>query len=247
MIVLGATAPAAALQLSGGEIIGRMEQARDEGGADASSVLRLEIGSGDDALVRTVAIYRRRCGGEMRSLVVLRDPPDVSGTAVLTAARAGGRPDMWMYLPELGRVRQLNAFAQSERFMGSDLTYEDLGVMTIAGRDHRFLGEAELEGEPVYKVVSRPTPREETGRLLTWVNRATFLPVRIDTFDRVGAMVRTARFADVRDVRGIPTPFSIDLDNLESGRRTRLTLLEVDYFRDLDCNLFREERLAHLR
>jgi outer membrane lipoprotein-sorting protein len=247
-LALASSGAVTASELSGREIIVRMQQARLEGSEDASSVVRVEISSATgDQVTRTIAMYRRQCGDEFRNLVVFRDPPDLSGAALLTSSRPDRRPDMWMYLPELGRVRQLNAFAQSESFLGSDLTYEDLGAIAIDGRTHRFLTEASLDGEPVYKVDSEPRPGEPWGRVLSWVSRATFLPVRIEYFDRVGALIRVARFGDVRSVRGIPTPFSIEMENAETGHRTRLTLLAADYFRDLDCNLFREDHLARLR
>ena len=243
-----ASGAASGSEPSGHEIIVRMQHARLAGNEDASSVVRVEIASSSgDQTTRTVAMYRRQCGDEFRNLVVFRDPPDLSGAALRTSSRPDRRPDMWMYLPELGRVRQLNAFAQSENFMGSDLTYEDLGTIAIDGRTHRFLTEAELDGEPVYKVESQPSPSEPWSRVVSWVSRASFLPVRIEYFDRVGALVRVARFGDVRTVRGIPTAFSIEMENAETGHRTTLTLLEADYFRDLDCDLFREEHLARLR
>jgi hypothetical protein len=247
--MLAAMAPAAAAgDLSGREIIVRMQRARLQGSEDASSVFRLELRSrSNDEMTRTVAMYRRQCGDESRNLVVFREPADVSGAALLTAARPNERPDMWMYLPELGRVRQLNAFAQSERFMGSDLSYEDLGAVAIDGREHHFLTEATLEGEPVYKVYSVPKFSDVYGRVVTWVSRETFLPARIDYFDRVGVRLKTARFTDVRTIRGIPTPFSIEIEDADTGHRTLLTLLSADYFRGLDCDLFREKHLTRFR
>jgi hypothetical protein len=234
--------------LSGRDIIVRMQQARMQGSEDASSVFRLELRSRNgDELTRTVAMYRRHCGDESRNLVVFREPADVSGAALLTAARPNARPDMWMYLPELGRVRQLNAFAQSERFMGSDLSYEDLGAIAIDGREHQFVTEATLDGERVYKVYSVPKFSDVYGRVVTWVSRDTFLPARVDYFDRVGVRLKTARFSDVRAIRGIPTPFSIDIEDAETGHRTLLTLLAADYYRGLDCDLFREKHLARVR
>jgi hypothetical protein len=251
MAVLAACAASPAMvrgaDLSGREIIVRMQQARLQGSEDASSVFRLDLRSrSGDELTRTVAMYRRQCGDESRNLVVFRGPADVAGAALLTSVRPNARPDMWMYLPELGRVRQLNAFAQSERFMGSDLSYEDLGAIAIDGREHRFLTEATLDGEPVYKVYSVPKRSDVYGHVLTWVSRTTFLPVRIDYFDRVGVRLKTARFSDVRAVRDIPTPFSIAIEDADSGHRTELTLLSADYFRGLDCDLFREQRLARV-
>jgi hypothetical protein len=232
--------------LTGDEIIARMQRARLAGSEDASSLVRVDIAAGGDRTTRTVAMYRRRCGADFRNLVVFRDPPDLSGAALLTSSRQNARPDMWMYLPELGRVRQLNAFAQSETFMGSDLTYEDIGAIAIDGRTHHFLAEAELDGEPVYKVESEPRSDEPWGRVYSWVSRSSFLPVRIEYFDRVGVLARVIRFRDVRMVRDIPTPFTIEVETAGRDHTTTLTLLEADYFRALDCNLFREDHLARL-
>ncbi|HEY2389382.1 MAG TPA: outer membrane lipoprotein-sorting protein [Candidatus Binatia bacterium] len=248
VLALAAAASARAGTPSGEEVIGRMRTARLAGSEDASSLMRVEIASSDGARsTRTLAMYRRQCGDEFRNLVVFRDPPDLSGAAVLTVSRPEGRPDMWMYLPELGRVRQLNAFAQRETFMGSDLTYEDLGAIAIEGRANRVVGEAELDGEPVYKVESRSRPGEAWSRVRSWVSRTSYLPVRIEYFDAAGALARVARFSDVRTVRGIPTPFTIEMQNADTGHRTTLTLLEADYDRKLDCALFRQDHLAHAR
>src|SRR6185295_7007626 len=208
----------------------RMQAARARGNEDASSVLRVELRARDgDAITRTVATYRRQCGDEARSLVVFREPADVSGIALLTAAHPDRRPDMWLYLPQIGRVRQLNAWAQSERFMGSDLTYEDLGAIVVDRREHRLLAEGELDGEPVYKVDGVPAEREFYGRVVTWVSRTTFLPVRIEYYDRAGVLLKVARFGDVRTIKDVATPFAIEMEDAESGHRTRLTLLEADY------------------
>lgn len=245
ILLIGVPTIAPAETISGREIILRMQQARLHGSEDASSVFRLELRETDGATMsRTVAMYRRQCGDESRNLVVFRAPADVSGAALLTSVRPDHRPDMWMYVPELGRVRQLNAFAQSETFMGSDLSYEDLGAVAIDGRDHRFLVEATLEGEPVYKVDSIPKFSEAYGRVLTWVSRDTFLPARIDYFDRIGTRVKTAWFRDVRTIQGVPTPFMIEMENAETGHRTELTLLATEYYGGLDCGLFREARLG---
>jgi hypothetical protein len=247
LLALVPAVPTHAGDTSGREVIVRMQQARLRGSEDTSSIFRVELRSrSGDEMTRTVATYRRQCGDEARNLIVVREPADVAGTALLTSSRADRRPDMWMYLPELGRVRQLNAFAQSERFMGSDFTYEDLAAVAIDGREHRLLSEATLDGEPVYKVESVPKLSDTYGRVVTWVSRETFLPVRIDYYDAFGMLVKAARFSDVRTIKGVPTPFSIEMENAETGHRTRLTLLEADYYRGLDCDLFREQHLAGL-
>ena len=128
--------------------------------------------------------------------------------------------------------------------MGTDFTYEDLGAVAIDASEHRLTASGTLDDEPVYKVQSTPRGADSYGKVVTWVSRQTFLPVRIDYFDHVGILQRTGRFSDVRVVKGIPTPFAIEVTNVETGHRTRLTLLEADYYQGLDCDLMTEQHLS---
>jgi hypothetical protein len=232
-------------ELLGRDVIERMLTMRATGNEDAMSVLRLEVLAGDGSQVtRTVATYRKECGDESKNLVVFREPADVAGAAVLSSSSPTEGDDVWMYLPELGRVRQVNPNARSETFMGTDFTYEDLGMVSVDAREHRLTAGGTLDGEAVYKVLSTPRGADTYGKVVTWVSRRTFLPVQIDYFDAMGALLRIARFADVRTIKGIPTPFAIDVENVQTKHRTLLTLLEADYYRGLDCSLFTERHLA---
>jgi hypothetical protein len=216
-----------------------MFMARAQGADDAASVFRLDLVSRDgSAVTRTVATYRKQCGEAAKSLAVFQAPPDVAGTALLTSAHPERGEEMWAYHPELGRVRQLNASARGETFMGSDFTYEDLGMVAVDARRHRLAAGGAIDDEAVYRVESIPIGDDAYGKVVTWVSRETFLPVRIEYFDRIGMRQKIGRFEDVRTVKGIPTPFTIEMENVESGHRTRLTLLEADYRTGLDCERF---------
>ena len=246
LVLLGLPSAAVAADLSGRDVIARMLETRAQGSEDATSVLRLELISGSGGEVtRTVATYRKQCGDESRTLAVFREPADVAGSAVLSTSHPERGDDVWLYLPELGRVRQVNPYARSETFLGTDFTYEDLGMVEIDAREHRLTASGTLDGEPVYKVQSTPKGADETyGKVITWVSRETFLPVRIDYFDHVGVLLRSGRFSDVRMVKGIPTPFDIEVENVQTGHRTRLTLLAADYYGGLDCDLLTERHLT---
>jgi hypothetical protein len=231
--------------LSGTDIIERMQQQRIQGD-DAVSVMDVAlVDAGGARTTRTVATYRKRCGEEWRNLTVVRRPADVAGAGVLSWSRPDRRPDMWLYLPELGRVRQLNAFAQGESFMGSDLTYEDLTGQAFHDRTHELVGEEEVDAEPTYRVESRRTSNVDGyARIVTWVSRRTFMPVRIEYYDREARLLKIGAFAEVREVKGIPTPARITMANVQNGHRTEITMQEVDFDRALECDLFTRRRLG---
>ena len=242
-LVVGGSAGAE--DLSGREVMARMLTSRTVGSEDATSVLRLDMLSGDgNRVTRTVASYQKQCGDESRSLAVFQEPADVAGEAVLTASSPARGYGAWLYLPELGRVRQVSPYSLGETFFGTDFTYEDLGAVAIDAREHRLASRGTLDGEPVFRVESTPRGTDTYGKVVTWVSRTTYLPVRIDYFDHVGVLMRSGRFSDVRVVKGIPTPFAIEMTNIETGHRTRLTLLEADYYQGPECDFLTERHLA---
>ena len=226
----------AAGELTGRDVIARMQQARALGGDDAMKVLRVTLIDRDGGeRSQTVATYQKLCGDASRNLILFRDPPDVAGAALLTWARRDGSADMWLYLPEVGRIRQMNPAARGESFMGSDLTYEDVSGYPLDVRMHRLLGDEEIDGRLAYKVESIPTAEGPYGRVLTWVDRQTFLPVRIKYYEPAGTHLKTGRFGDVRRVKDVPTLFSLEMHNVQTGHRTRVVLLDADYQHGLAC------------
>jgi hypothetical protein len=214
-------------------------------GDSAASKFRVELRAKDGGTVtRTVETYRKNCDGSSRQLVVMREPADVAGAAFLSWMHPDRYPDMWLYLPEIGKPRQLNPATRGESFMGSDFTYEDLGAPARDERTHEIVDQPFVYGEPAYQVESVPRVPDPYSRIVTWVSRRTFLPLRVEYFDRDGELLKVGRFGDVRTVNGIPTAFALEMENVRTGHRTAVTLLEADYARPFDCALLTERGLS---
>lgn len=238
-----ATPSVAPATLSGREVIARSKDAR-ECGKDTTSTYRMVLASKrGDTVSRTIVTYWKKYGEHSKSLVFFREPEDVAGTGLLVWSGQGRDDDQWLYLPDLGRVRQINAASQGESFMGTDFTFADLGDVDIDERTHQLAGEEESEGQPTYKIESVPKTAGSYSKVVTWVSRETFLPVRIDYFDTAGALLKTGYFRDVRTVKDRPQPFAIEMQNVQTGHRTQLSLLEIDCDRGLDDELFSERTL----
>lgn len=230
--------------LTAAEVMMRSSQVRTQGDG-ASAKLFVELRSKNGARVtRTMSTYRKECDGASKQLLVMHSPADVAGAAFLSWIHPHRYPDMWMYLPELGRPRQLNPATSGESFMGSDFTYEDLGGPPRDERTHEIVDRPFAYGEPTYQVESIPRAHDLYSRIVTWVSQRTFLPVRVEYYGRDGDILKVGRYADVRLVKGIPTPFALAMENVRTGHRTTVTLLEADFDRPFDCALFTERGLS---
>ncbi len=247
MLALAVWRPAPARAMSAGDVMLRSLQVRNQGD-DAFNTYRVELIAKDGSTVtRIVSTYRKACDGAAKQLVVFREPADVAGAKFLSWIYPNRMPDMWLYLPELGRPRQVNAATRGESFLGSDFTYEDLGAPANDQRSHAFVGEPVVDGEPTYLVESRPQTDDRYDHILTWIRQATFLPLRVEYFDPGGALLKVGRFRDLRVVKGIPMLGSLEMANVRTGHRTAVTLLEADVDRAFDCALFSERGLSRAR
>lgn len=247
MLAFATASPPPAAGLSGAEVMLRSLQVRNQGD-DAFSTYRVELLAKDGSrVVRTVSTYRKVCDGASKQLVVFREPADVAGAAFLSWIHANRPPDMWLYLPELGRPRQMNAATRGETFLGSDFTYEDLGAPADQERAHAIVDEPVVDGEPTFEVESRPSGGDRYGRILTWISQMTFLPIRVEYFAPGEELLKVGRFREVRLVKGIPILAALEMANVRTGHRTSVTLLEADFGRPFDCALFSERGLSRAR
>ena len=239
--------PANADELTGRDVIRRMEAVRARGDGAAKRYLFTMVDRAGGTTTRTVTTYRKRCGATVRDLVLIHDPPDVAGSAVLTHTHPDRAPDMWLYLPELGRVRQLNAFAQGDSFLGSDVSYSDLAPIPVDLRTHRLLRHAPLDDGEVHVVESTPTLPERYSRIVTWVSKQFFLPVRVFYYDREGTLLKTGEVADIRHVQGIPTTALLSVTNHHRQHRTDVKLLDVEYDAPRPCSQLTKRHLRRIR
>jgi len=243
-VAIAAALTGSAAAITGAEVMMRSLQTRALGD-NAVTKLRVELRSKDGTSAsRTIETFRKDCAGSVRQLVVMRAPAEVAGAAFLSWMHRDRYPDMWLYVPELGRPRQLNPATRGESFMGSDFTYEDLGAPVGDERTHEILDQPFAYGEPTYQVESVPRAHDLYSRIVTWVSRLTFLPVRVEYFHRDGELLKVGRFGDIRIVKGIPIPFALTMENVRTGHRTAVTLLEADFGRSFDCALFTERGLS---
>jgi hypothetical protein len=161
-------------------------------------------------------VYRLKVytDGERAHLRVL-EPKVETGLAYLSLGQ-----DLYLYDPRLGRTLRLPPTGRSERFLGSDLTYQDL-----MGRD---LEELFTVSEEKGVLVLLPKPQAPTpyGRVEVYLKED--LPERILYYDQRGQAVRELRLSAYQRFSGTVLPGRMELlDLLRPGYRTVVEIGEV--------------------
>src|ERR1700737_328670 len=83
----------------------------------------------------------RRIGSldDSKTLVVFTDPEEIRGVALLSINQRGVNVRQYMYIPATQRVRSVVTRERSDRFIGSDFSYEDIAERTLDAFTYRLL------------------------------------------------------------------------------------------------------------
>lgn len=154
---------------------------------------------GDEQKIETIRYWKAyggKDGFESKTLFATTFPPDQRGVGFLIwdHSKAGQPDDLRLYLPSLKQIRRMTTREQDDAFMGSDLTFADLGQRELAEDEHTLLRTEKCGGaaRDCYVVQSVPKDKESLyGKKITWVPTVDFTPVRVDYYDRKGDLLKT--------------------------------------------------------
>jgi outer membrane lipoprotein-sorting protein len=216
---------------------------------DKPSIRRMTmtVHQGSETRPFTLVQARKRLPDGARSLTVLLEPDDAKGLAYLVAEKQPGETESreWLYLPVVRRVRELAPAENYTSFLGSDLTYGDLGFLDTGGTT-KLLGIESIDGRKAYKIESTPggtTKQWYYARIVTWVDPETLLPIVREFYSPSGMRFKVERFKSVSRVDGIPTPFRLVMENLPGGTSTELSVDDVAYGVDIPDEYFGPDKL----
>lgn len=102
-------------------------------------------------------------------------PGDLKGTRALTLSPT----QMWVYLPEFGKVRRVASHMTESGFMGTTLTQQDMGVPQYA-QQYDAVVESETETEWTVLMTAKEGVQLSFPRIRMVVRKDQFLPMRME-------------------------------------------------------------------
>jgi len=157
-------------------------------------------------------------------------PQDVSGTATLTIQHAGKDDDQWLYLPVLRTSKRISPNKKSDRFMGTEITYEDLsGYLSEPLEDYSYtmVGEEAVEGRQAYLIEALPRAGVKTqyAKRRLWIDQQTHLMLRTEFFDQKNTLLKTYVASDIRSVGAGKhvRAHRVVMHNVQTGNRTEVS------------------------
>lgn len=184
-------------------------------GESQIATLEMTVIRPDEQTTYTMRIYSQ---GEDKGLTRVIAPTKDAGQAFLNDG-----DNVFIYNPRLKRVLRLPPSGQSDAFLGSDISYNDL-----AGDDLREHYQASILEDTDTSVTLELVPDDDAptpyGKIALTAEKPSFAPTRIVYFDQRDTAVKENILSDYAEVNGlyIPQRFEVN-DLLQPGNHTVVT------------------------
>ena len=171
-----------------------------------------------------------------RVLTRFTSPNDIRGTSFLVWEHPAADDERFLYLPALGRVRRIAGAEKQESFVGSDLSYEDVGGRDVADYTYTFTDENAAwtapDGTrvPAWSLESRAKdPQADYPRSISLVLKDRFIAVHADSFNRRNERTKIFDVRQLARVDGFWTVLDMVMTNERDRTRTELTTTAITY------------------
>jgi len=236
------------------DIVTKAVEAMNYAGDDAKARIDMRIidKSGRER-IRQMTMLRKneKSGyGPQKYYVFFSRPSDVKGLVFMAWKNIGEADDRWLYLPALDLVKRIAASDERSSFVGSHFFYEDVSGRDIDEDTHKFL--EETNDYYVIKSVPKELDSVEFASYTSWVDKVTFLPMRMEYTDSNGKIYRVFSIQNVEMIEGYPTIIDAEMKDSAMGGKTILHYSAVKYSTGIGGNIFSERFLRrpprkHLR
>jgi hypothetical protein len=187
---------------------------------------------------RRIVVRTLRRGERIDRTLCFLGPADLKNTAFL-AANDGGQ---YLWLPELGRVRQVSRSSRSESFLGTTFSFRDVEGFGLDDATYKKLSDESIDGNPcsVVEATLKPSPGEEYGRVVSWVRKSDYMPLRVELYDTAGQHVKNlfTRRVATQAKSGLSYAQAARMEDLRSGGSTLLEIVDADFEAHLDDAAF---------
>lgn len=178
-------------------------------------------------LVMTVAQDAKK--GD-KSVIRFIAPANIKNTAMLSVEDQQKDTDQqWLYLPAFKRTRRIGSADLGDRFVGSDFFFEDLKARDIEDYSYKLLRSEACGAKQCWVIESTPkTPKVKKespySKSTIWLQKKTFIAVRLRHFDRNGRPLKELRAAKLVKV-GSTAWRADELTVMDVQRRHRTMLI----------------------
>lgn len=156
----------------------------------------------------------------------------------------------YIYIPNVGRPRQISSSEKQNDFEDTVFINEDLGGKKLDDYNYNRLQDQEVKNgsETFNCYVIEALSKDSNARfpkIKMWIDKNTLIPVRYQSFGKDGKVVRMGISANIKEIKkGIYMPFFVQAKDIETKRETKMTVKNVVVDPEVNKNMFNPQNMS---
>ena len=191
--------------------------------------------------------------GGRATLFRFREPPEITGVALLSKSDSAEGDMQYLFMPAFGRVRKIAGSGQKGYFMGTDFAFEDLQPENTSRYEYERGQDDYLDDIQCFRVTARPASdkaKKSSGyaKRELWISRKDYRILKVDFYKTESQLIKTLVFSEFEPV---PNDDSLVLPRrLEMKHHVRKTasifaVTKCNYNVPLPLDYFSEEAISN--
>ncbi|WP_319524310.1 outer membrane lipoprotein-sorting protein [uncultured Desulfosarcina sp.] len=212
---------------------------------DLLAYTRMTLKSGDAVSDTRKVILKEYTDGDLSRILFRFTDSLKRGLTFLTIETDGPTNDQYLYVPAIGRPRQIASQDRQNNFEDTDMTNEDLGGLKLDDYTYKRGKDATLAGRACYKVTARAKAADARfPKRIAWFDQENFIPLQIKVYNRDNKLQRVIVAGDVRTIGGIHLPFKTVAKDLIEDHTTILEIVKAEVDSGIDPLDFDKEKMG---
>ena len=144
-----------------------------------------------------------------------------------------------LFIPKLKKIRRISSDNQSDSFMNSDLSYEDMLSRDLGDFYYTII----TEDEQFYILESIPKDKNsEYSKHESWVSKDELLIKKEKSYDKEGNLLKNKLFKH-ENIKGYDIVSEIDVTNVQKNHQTILKIKNSGIDVGIEDDIFQEKNL----
>jgi len=232
-LLLFAVIPAYAL-VTGRDIMGKNDSIQSLRFEESTLTMKLINKNGRERIRRVEQKIANNDKGLRNRFIYFLEPGDIKGTKLLTLENKGEDDTQWFYLPAIKQARRISAAENTDSFVGSELSFEDLRRERLDEYSYKLIGEDKIDGQECY--VIEAVPKNEKSQKISgysrreiWIHKDNYINVQVKFYDKNNKMLKYFKASEIRKLSsGDWKAHQIYMENVQTSHKT---ILEYDDFK----------------
>ncbi|MBL4583655.1 MAG: outer membrane lipoprotein-sorting protein [Pseudomonadales bacterium] len=164
-----------------------------QGYVDGESTLIATITTDGKTIKRQMKMrFLERDNDQDKRIIVIHNPKDTKGTALLTVSNQNGLDDQWIYSPTNKQVKRIARNNSATSFAGTEIFFEDLSLQSLNKYDFEYLRKETVSGREIHVIARFPKDQYSAySKLVTWVDAQHYYPIKVVYYDKKKLLMKT--------------------------------------------------------